>query len=109
MADRNSQLPTGSLKQKLIRRFIAAYERQNPGTTVKIAEPRMHLPGGPDPFTYAWEVIAVRPDSTILTALVAAVRPTGKKRTKFVDFTGRSEKRRVGKECVSKCRSRGWP
>src|SRR3546814_6208815 len=87
MADRNSQLPTGSLKQKLIRRFIAAYERQNPGTTVKIAEPRMHLPGGPDPFTYAWEVIAVRPDSTILTALVAAVRPKGKKRTKFVDFT----------------------
>src|SRR3546814_8850322 len=82
MADRNSQLPTGSLKQKLIRRFIAAYERQNPGTTVKIAEPRMHLPGGPDPFTYAWEVIAVRPDSTILTALVAAVRPKGKKRTK---------------------------
>src|SRR3546814_3469243 len=47
----------------------------------------MHLPGGPDPFTYAWEVIAVRPDSTILTALVAAVRPKGKKRTKFVDFT----------------------
>src|SRR3546814_16723680 len=22
---------------------------------------------------------------------------------------GRSEERRVGKECVSKCRSRGWP
>src|SRR3546814_12565808 len=26
-----------------------------------------------------------------------------------VDFGGRSEERRVGKACVSTCRSRGWP
>lgn len=87
MATQPSQLPTGPLKDKLRRRFIAAYERQNPGITVKIAEPRLHLPGGPDAHTYAWEVIALRPDKTVLTALVAAVRSASKKATKFVDFT----------------------
>src|SRR3546814_18038240 len=46
MADSNSPLPTGSLKQTLIRRFIAAYERPNPVNTVKIADPRIHPPGG---------------------------------------------------------------
>lgn len=87
MPDFASKLPTGPLKLKLQRRFIAAYKRQNPDIVLKVAEPRLHLPGGPDSLTYAWEVIAVRPDKTVLTALVAAVRPKGKKRTNFVDLT----------------------
>src|SRR3546814_9037307 len=30
-------------------------------------------------------------------------------RVAYLDLTGRSEERRVGKECVSTCRSRWWP
>src|SRR3546814_13728233 len=45
----------------------------------------------------------------ILTALGEAARPLLADGTTFAVVTTRSEERRVGKECVSTCRSRGSP
>src|SRR3546814_19456056 len=48
----------------------------------------------------------------VLLVVLASIYPSicvTIKRWHDRDKSGRSEERRVGKECVSTCRSRGWP
>src|SRR3546814_11653006 len=64
----------------------------------------VHLVGIAQHFQY--EAAAARPqrDKLFLPAQCQLAEPD-----LLCAFQGRSDERRVGKECVSQCRSRGWP
>src|SRR3546814_15807726 len=56
------------------------------------------------------DVAALRPAIGQVEIIGAdAVAPVGEGEAEIVDRARRSEARRVGKECVRTCRSRGWP
>src|SRR3546814_11041832 len=50
-------------------------------------------------------------NSTMVSAAAVPLQPVAPapKNMALAAFVGRSEERRVGKECVSTCRSRWWP
>src|SRR3546814_20283258 len=81
-----------------------------PNNGVQLArEPYTGIFGGPVAITPEWKMydlqgIADR-DYAAGELSVSMHLASGKQTLEF----GRSEERRVGKECVSTCRSRGWP
>src|SRR3546814_12667163 len=55
------------------------------------------------------DAIGLTGDVTFCTSFLQAYQTLGLDIPKYMIATFRSEERRLGKKCVSTCRSRGWP
>src|SRR3546814_13605868 len=85
--------------------FLAKTRTVIAGTCVGLGQSRIRLEAG----SFDWVIVD---EAARCTAGELAVPPQLGRRIRLVGdhlHLPRSEERRVGKECVSTCRSRGWP